>query len=67
MSKAKKKETKTTASHEYTIDQLLDNCEAITGYKREVGEGALHGQEVEKMSKEEFEKKVKEFLRRRVK
>lgn len=68
MTKEKKTEKKTkVVNFEYEIDQLLKNCEAITGYKREVGEGAIHGLDVEKMTKTEFQNKVKEFLKRRVK
>lgn len=61
------KKTTKAVEHEYDVKQLLENCESITGYKREVGEGALCGTDVEKMTKSEFQDKVKEFLKRRVK
>lgn len=60
------KKTTKAVEHEYEIKQLLENCESITGYKREVGEGALHGMNIEKMTKSEFQDKVKGFLKRRV-
>lgn len=63
--KEDKKATK-AVEHEYEIKQLLENCESITGYKKEVGEGALHGVSAEKMTRSEFQGKVKEFLKRRV-
>ncbi len=68
MKKEEVKEVKksTQKDFEYDVEQLLRNCEAITGYKREVGEGALHDTNVEKMTKKEFQDKVKGFLKKKV-
>lgn len=68
MTKENKKEGKTKiADFKYEVEQLLQNCEAITGHKREVGEGAVYGLKEDKLTKKEFQDKVKEFLKRRVK
>jgi len=61
------KATKKSAEHEYLVEELILNCEAITGHKQEVAAGALFGCEKEKMTKEEFESKVKQFLKKGVK
>lgn len=52
---------------EYEVDYLLDNCEKIVKQKREVAEGALSKEAKSKMSKEEFKKKIEDFLKRRAK
>lgn len=61
------KKTTKVKEFEYDIEQLLKNCEAVTGRKREVGEGALFGTKVDKMTKKEFQDKVKVFLNSKVK
>lgn len=61
------KATKSTNEFKYDINQLLDNCEDITGKKREVGEGALHDIKVDKMTKAEFKAKVESFLNKKIK
>lgn len=68
--KKKAKVTSNTAvikDHEYPVEQLLDNCEAITGYKREVGQGALFQFKEETLTKKEFQSKVQAFLKKEVK
>lgn len=63
----KTKEVKVTAdAFQYDVSALLENCEAITGRKKEVGEGALFGNKSEKMTKVEFKKKVDDFLKKKV-
>ena len=53
--------------HAYEINQLLENCQAITGERREVGEGAVYGVKETTMTKTQFKKRVEEFLKRGVK
>lgn len=71
--KSKKETVKETVKsnvgkeHSYPIKQLLDNCEAITGHKKEVGIGALFGAKKDKLTKKEFKTKIVEFLQREVK
>lgn len=61
--------TKPTVSpdYKYPVSQLLDNCEVLTGYKKEVGEGALFETKEKELTKKEFHKKVNEFLKKEVK
>jgi hypothetical protein len=58
--------TSSPAEHEYPIVELIINCEALTGYKKEVAQGALFDCKKEKMTKKEFQTKVKEFLKKKV-
>lgn len=69
MSKGKnttKKQAK-PEEHLYALDELIRNCEAITGHKKEVAQGALFDCKKEKITKAEFETKVKTFLKKGVK
>lgn len=64
-----KKTTKTPeipAEHEYPVEELILNCQALTGYKKEVAAGALFDCEKKKMTKTEFKTKVKDFLKKKV-
>lgn len=57
--KATKIETK------YPIEDFIKNSEAL-GYRREVVAGALFNLKEKEFTKSEFEKKVKEFLGKKV-
>lgn len=68
MSKEKKptKETK-VVEHEFKVTDLIDGCEEITGHKREVAQGALFDYKEERITKNEFMKKINSFLKKEVK
>lgn len=48
-----------------TID-LIENCEALTGQKKEVAVGALFDCKKDKMTKKEFQGRIKNFLGKKV-
>lgn len=50
----------------YPIQDLIDNCEALTGYKKEVAVGALFNCGKEEMSKKEFKGRIENFLGKKV-
>jgi hypothetical protein len=50
----------------YPVQDLINACEALTGYKKEVAVGALFNCGKEEMSKKEFEGRIKNFLGRKV-
>jgi len=59
-------ETKVTKTEtKYSIEDFINNCEAL-GYRREVVAGALFNSKEKEFTKSEFEKKVKEFLGKKV-
>jgi len=51
----------------YPVKDLINNCEALTGYKKEIAVGALFDCEKKELTKEEFKDKIKVFLKRKVK
>ena len=62
------KETmKQDVENKYPLQDLIENSEALTGYKKEVAVGALSNCSEIELSREEFKKKVKDFLDRKVK
>ncbi|AJD27005.1 hypothetical protein G8E05_06475 [Clostridium botulinum] len=50
----------------YPVQDLIENCEALTGYRKEVAVGALFDCGKEEMTKKEFEGRIKNFLERKV-
>ncbi|BDR81022.1 hypothetical protein [Clostridium tetani] len=50
----------------YLIKDLMENCEALTGYRKEVAVGALFNCGKEEMTKKEFEGRIKNFLGKKV-
>ncbi|CBZ04125.1 hypothetical protein EXN25_05630 [Clostridium botulinum] len=50
----------------YPVQDLIENCEALTGYRKEVAVGALFDCGKEEMSKKEFEGRIKKFLGKKV-
>lgn len=50
----------------YPVQDLIENCEVLTGYKKEVAVGALFNCEKEVMTKKEFEGRIKNFLGKKV-
>ena len=50
----------------YPVEDLIENCEALTVYKKEVAFGALFNCEKEGMTKKEFEGRIKKFLGKKV-
>ncbi|APQ76066.1 hypothetical protein [Clostridium botulinum] len=50
----------------YPIKDLIENCEALTGYRKEVAVGALFDCGKEEMTKKEFKGRIKNFLERKV-
>lgn len=69
MTKASKTNTETigTAQEEkYHLKDLIENCEALTGYKKEVAVGALSNCTQIEMTKTEFKNTIKNFLNRKV-
>lgn len=51
----------------YPVQDLINNCEALTGYKKEIAVGALFDCKKKQLTKEEFKDKIKVFLERKVK
>lgn len=51
----------------YPIQDLIENCEALTGYKKEIAVGALFNCEKQEMTKKEFGERIKNFLGKKVK
>ena len=49
------------------MSNLIDGCEEITGHKREVAQGALFDYKEERITKNEFIKKINSFLKKEVK
>ncbi|MCT4593180.1 MAG: hypothetical protein N4A57_02750 [Anaeromicrobium sp.] len=62
-----KGDTKPIEEAKYPIEELIENCEALTGYKKDVAVGALFNCEEKEITKTEFKAKVKSFLKRKVK
>ena len=64
-----KKTTKTpkAVDHKFLVEDLMDNCEELTGHKREVSAGALFDYKEERITKDDFIKKVNSFLKKEVK
>ncbi|ACO86770.1 MULTISPECIES: hypothetical protein [Clostridium] len=50
----------------YPVQDLIENCEALTGYRKEVAVGALFDCGKEEMTKKEFEGRIKKFLGKKV-
>lgn len=50
----------------YPIKDLIENCEALTGYRKEVAVGATFNCGKEEMTKKEFEGRIKKFLGKKV-
>lgn len=59
-------ETNVIQEELYPVEDLIENCEALTGYKKEVAVGALFNCGKEEMSRKEFEGRIKNFLGRKV-
>lgn len=62
-----KEDVKQVTEDKYPLQDLINNCEALTGYKKEVAIGALCNCSEIELSKEEFKAKIKSFLNRKVK
>jgi hypothetical protein len=60
-------DVKQVIEDKYPLQDLINNCEALTGYKKEVAVGALSNCSEVELSKEEFKGKIKSFLNRKVK
>lgn len=50
----------------YLVEDLIKNCEALTGYRKEIAVGALFDCNETEMTKKEFEGRIKKFLERKV-
>ncbi|APH24209.1 hypothetical protein CF088_05225 [Clostridium botulinum] len=50
----------------YPLNLLMENCEALTGYRKEVAVGATFNCGKEEMTKKEFEGRIKKFLGKKV-
>jgi hypothetical protein len=51
---------------QYPVKDLIENCEALTGYKKEIAFGALFNCEKQEMTKKEFQGRIKNFLGKKV-
>lgn len=51
----------------YSINELIENSKALTGQGKEVAVGALFNCKEKEFTKDDFKKKVKGFLERKVK
>lgn len=58
--------TKVLQEELYPVQDLIENCEALTGYKKEVAVGALFNCEKKEMTKKEFQGRIKNFLGKKV-
>lgn len=58
--------TTTKVEVKYHINELIENSKALTGYGKEVAVGALFDCKEKEFTKDDFKKKVKEFLGRKV-
>lgn len=59
-------EVKVILEELYQLKDLIENCEALTGYKKEVAVGALFNCGKEEMSQKEFQGRIKKFLGKKV-
>lgn len=59
-------ESKVIQDELYTVQDLIENCEALTGYKKEVAVGALFNCNKDNMTKKEFKGRIKNFLAKKV-
>ncbi|MDS1004931.1 hypothetical protein P9J83_15715 [Clostridium sporogenes] len=50
----------------YPVQDLIENCEALTGYRKEVAVGATFNCGKKGMTKKEFEGRIKNFLGKKV-
>lgn len=50
----------------YPLKDLIENCEALTGYKKEIAVGALFNCVETEISTTEFKNIIKNFLNRKV-
>lgn len=60
------KEVKAIQEELYPIKDLIEYCEALTDYKKEVAVGALFNCGKTEMTKEEFKGRIKNFLGKKV-
>lgn len=63
----KVKAEETSIEEKYPLKDLMENCEALTGYKREIAVGALFNCTETEITKTEFKDTIKKFLNRKVK
>lgn len=65
MSEEQKVTTKkvTQPIEKYFVQDLIENCEALTGYKKEVAVGALFNSNEDEMTKDDFKKAIKKFFK----
>lgn len=56
----------TKVVEKYPLQDLIENCEALTGYKKEVAVGALFNSQENEMSKDDFKKAITNFLNKEV-
>lgn len=50
----------------YPLKDLIENCEALTGYKKEIAVGALFNCVETEISTTEFKNIIKDFINRKV-
>jgi len=50
----------------YSREELMANVQAIFGVMPEILAGALHGNKAQELTKSEIQKRIKNFLERRV-
>lgn len=66
MADTKPETVKTVKEDKYPVKDLIENCEALTGYKKEVAVGALSVFKGTELTRTEFKATVKNFLNRKV-
>ncbi|ASN68288.1 hypothetical protein 10S11_26 [uncultured Caudovirales phage] len=62
----KQADSKPIIEENYLLKDLIENCEALTGYRKEIAVGALFNCNETEMTKKEFEGRIKKFLERKV-
>ena len=66
--KEEKKTNKTIVKEiKYKTEDLLKNCQELTGAKREVGEGAIFNLDKTELTKKEFQNAIDRFLNKKIK
>lgn len=60
------KEVNVVQEELYPVQDLIENCEVLTGYRKEVAVGALFNCDKNELSKKEFEGRIKKFLGKKV-
>ncbi|RXM79579.1 hypothetical protein DP144_01875 [Clostridium tetani] len=59
-------ETNALQEELYPVHDLIENCQVLTGYKKEVAAGALFNCGKKEIGKKEFKGRIENFLGKKV-